>query len=71
MAHRWRLSRKRCLRGMSEPVAEDRTVHSMIGALLDLLVPIEMRETYWGSNQPTRIEGTARYDSFRRIDATR
>jgi hypothetical protein len=61
---------------MSEFVAEDRAVHSTIDVsyqsepLLDLLVPIEMRETYWRFHQPTRIEGAATYGSFRRIDAT-
>jgi hypothetical protein len=59
---------------MSELVAEDRAVHSKIDVsyqsepLLGLLVPIEMRETYWRTGQPTRIEGTATYGRFRRFE---
>ena len=62
---------------MSELVAEDRAVHSKIDVsyqsepLLDLLVPIEMRETYWRTGERTRIEGTATYGRFRRLDVSR
>ena len=58
---------------MSELVAEDRAVHSKIDVsyqsepLLDLLVPIEMREAYWRTGERTRIEGTAIYGRFRRL----
>ncbi len=51
---------------MSELIAEDRTVHATIDVsyqsepVLDLLVPIEMRETYWRAGQPTRITGSPR-----------
>jgi hypothetical protein len=59
---------------MSELVAEDRAVHSKIDVsyqsepLLDLLVPIEMREAYWRTGERTRIEGTAAYGRFRRLN---
>ena len=59
---------------MSELVAEDRAVHSKIDVsyqsepLLDLLVPIEMREAYWRTGQRARIEGTATYGRFRRFE---
>ena len=62
---------------MSELIAEDRTVHAMIDVsyqsepVLDLLVPIEMRETYWRGDQPTRITGIATYDGFRRLERGR
>lgn len=62
---------------MSELIAEDRDVHSTIDVsyqsepLLDLLVPVEMRETYWRSNAPARIVGAATYGRFRRLDAER
>ena len=58
---------------MSELIAEDRAVHSKIVVsyqsepILDLLVPIEMRETYWRSNDTIRIEGVATYEKFRRL----
>jgi hypothetical protein len=58
---------------MSELVAEDRTVHATIDVsyqsepVLDLLVPIEMRETYWRAGQSTRITGIATYSRFRRL----
>jgi hypothetical protein len=35
--------------------------------VLDLLVPIEMRETYWRAGQSTRITGIATYSRFRRL----
>jgi hypothetical protein len=60
---------------MSELIAEDRTVHATIDVsyqsepVLDLLVPIEMRETYWRADQPTRITGIATYSRFRRLSA--
>jgi hypothetical protein len=60
---------------MSELIAEDRTVHATIDVsyqsepVLDLLVPIEMRETYWRADQPTRITGIATYGRFRRLSA--
>jgi hypothetical protein len=59
---------------MSELVAEDRAVHSKIDVsyqsepLLDLFVPIEMREAYWRTGERTRIEGTATYGRFRRLE---
>ena len=62
---------------MSELVAEDRAVHSKIDVsyqsepLLDLLVPIEMRESYWRTGERTRIEATAAYGRFRRLDPGR
>jgi hypothetical protein len=52
-------------------------VHSTIDVsyqsepILDLLVPVEMRETYWRSGQRSRIEGAATYGRFRRLDARR
>src|SRR5262252_1654803 len=62
---------------MSELIAEDHTVHATIDVsyqsepVLDLLVPIEMRETYWRGDQPTRITGIATYDGFRRLERPR
>ena len=62
---------------MSELIAEDKVVHATIDVsyqsepVLDLLVPIEMREAYWRGDQPTRITGIATYDGFRRLDRTR
>jgi hypothetical protein len=62
---------------MSELIAEDRTVHATIDVsyqsepVLDLLVPIEMRETYSRAGQPTRITGIASYGGFRRLSAAR
>jgi hypothetical protein len=62
---------------MSELIAEDRTVHATIDVsyqsepVLDLLVPIEMRETYSRAGQPTRITGIASYGGFRRLNAAR
>jgi hypothetical protein len=62
---------------MSELIAEDRTVHATIDVsyqsepVLDLLVPIEMREAYWRGDQPTRTTGIATYDGFRRLDRGR
>jgi hypothetical protein len=62
---------------MSELIAEDRTVHAAIDVsyqsepVLDLLVPIEMRETYWREGQPTRITGIAAYSGFRRLNRAR
>jgi hypothetical protein len=62
---------------MSELIAEDKIVHATIDVsyqsepVLDLLVPIEMREAYWRGDQPTRITGVATYDGFRRLDRTR
>jgi hypothetical protein len=58
---------------MSELIAEDKVVHGVIAVsfqsepVLDLLVPIEMRETYWRGDEPTRITGTASYSGFRRL----
>jgi hypothetical protein len=58
---------------LSELIAEDRNVHSKIEVsyqsepLLGLLVPVEMRETYWRTGSRSRIEGTATYGSFRRL----
>jgi hypothetical protein len=60
---------------MTELIAEDRAVHSKIDVsyqsepILDLLVPIEMRETYWRSRETTRIEGIATYAAFHRLVA--
>jgi hypothetical protein len=60
---------------MSELIAEDRTVHATIDVsyqsepVLDLLVPIEMRETYSRAGQTTRITGIAEYSRFRRLGA--
>jgi len=62
---------------MSELIAEDRTVHATIDVsyqsepVLDLLVPIEMRETYWRAGQVTRITGIAAYNGFRRLSGAR
>jgi len=62
---------------MSELIAEDKIVHATIDVsyqsepVLDLLVPIEMREAYWRGDQPTRITGIATYDGFRRLDRAR
>ena len=59
---------------MAELVAEDGSVHSKIAVsfqsepILGLFVPIEMRETYWRTNDAIRIEGTATYSNFRRLD---
>ena len=58
---------------MSELIAEDKVVHAVIAVsfqsepVLDLLVPIEMRETYWRGDEPTRITGTASYSGFHRL----
>ena len=58
---------------MSELIAEDHTVHATIDVsyqsepVLDLFVPIEMRETYWRADEPARITGIAEYSKFRRI----
>jgi hypothetical protein len=58
---------------MSELIAEDRVVHATIDVsyqsepVLDLFVPIEMRELYWRGDQPTRITGVASYSKFRRL----
>jgi hypothetical protein len=62
---------------MSELIAEDKIVHATIDVsyqsepVLDLLVPIEMREAYWRGDQPARITGIATYDGFRRLDRAR
>jgi hypothetical protein len=62
---------------MSELIAEDRTVHATIDVsyqsepVLDLLVPIEMRETYSRAGKPTRITGIASYGGFRRLNGAR
>jgi hypothetical protein len=58
---------------MSELIAEDHTVHATIDVsyqsepMLDLFVPIEMRETYWRADEPARITGIAAYSKFRRL----
>jgi len=58
---------------MSELIAEDHTVHAIIDVsyqsepMLDLFVPIEMRETYWRADEPARITGIAAYSRFRRL----
>jgi hypothetical protein len=58
---------------MSELIAEDHTVHATIDVsyqsepVLDLFVPIEMRETYWRADEPARITGVAAYSRFRRL----
>jgi hypothetical protein len=62
---------------MSELIAEDKIVHATIDVsyqsepVLDLLVPIEMREAYWRGDQPMRITGIATYDGFRRLNGVR
>jgi hypothetical protein len=62
---------------MSELIAEDHTVHATIDVsyqsepMLDLFVPIEMRETYWRADEPARITGVAAYSRFRRLDRAR
>jgi hypothetical protein len=62
---------------MSELIAEDRVVHATIDVsyqsepVLDLFVPIEMRETYWRNDEPARITGVAAYSRFRRLDRSR
>jgi hypothetical protein len=58
---------------MSELVVEDRSVRATIDVsyqsepLMDMLVPIEMRERYDGRRDGSLIEGRAGYGTFRRI----
>ena len=58
---------------MSELVAEDRSVHAVIDAsyqsepLLDMLVPIEMRESYEARPSHSRIDAVATYGRFRQF----
>lgn len=60
---------------MSEFIAENSVVHSRIDVsyqsepLLDLYVPIEMREVYTDRTYPYRITGTATYSNYRHFDA--
>jgi hypothetical protein len=57
---------------MTELITEDR-VHAAVDVsyesdpVLDLLLPIEMREIYWRPRQPVSVRGVATYGSFRRI----
>jgi hypothetical protein len=62
---------------MSELIAEDRVVHATTDVsyqsepVLDLFVPIEMREIYWRTDEPTKITGIAGYSKFRRLERAR
>jgi hypothetical protein len=59
---------------VSELVLDDRTVRATIDVsfqsepLLDMLVPVAMRERYEGKKTGTIVEGRATYGRFRRLD---
>jgi hypothetical protein len=60
---------------MTELMTQDRAVNAAVNvsfqpdADLDLVVPVEMRETYWRADQPATVRGIATYSSFRRLGA--
>jgi hypothetical protein len=59
---------------VSELVIDDRTVHATIDVsfqsepLLDMLVPVAMRERYEGKKTGSIVEGRATYGRFRRLE---
>jgi hypothetical protein len=59
---------------VSELVVDDRTVRATIDVsfqsepLLDILVPVEMRERYEGKKTGSIVEGRATYGRFRRLE---
>ena len=59
---------------VSELVIDDRTVRATIDVsfqsepLLDVLVPVAMRERYEGKRTGSIVEGRATYGRFRRIE---
>jgi hypothetical protein len=61
---------------MTELITDER-VHAAVNVSfqadpdLDLLVPSEMRETYWRGREPVSVRGVATYSNFRRLDRGR